>query len=60
MLGFLFIAVIAIFCGIAFRTINHNYTIGSGMFKSSEDNLEKEKQLDVSDYDYYNKDGKLK
>ena len=60
MFGFLLIAVIVIFCGIAFRTINHNYTIGSGMFKSSEDNLEKDKHLDVSDYDYYNKDGKLK
>ena len=30
------------------------------MFKRDDNNLEKDKHLDVSDYDYYNNKGKLK
>lgn len=48
------------FVVLARRNMNHNYTIGSGMFKMSDDNLEKDKHLDISDYDYYNKDGNLR
>ena len=39
------------------RNMNHNYTIGSGMFKMSEGNLEKGKHVDPADYNYYNNKG---
>jgi len=59
--GFLVLLVIFVIMGIAkLRTSNHNYTAGSNLFKKSENNLEKDEHLDVSDYDYYNKNGKLK
>ena len=41
------------------RNMNHNYTIGSGMFKMSEGNLEKGKHVDPADYNYYNNKGIL-
>lgn len=51
--------VIIIILAIAFRRgANHNYRIGSGMFKSSEDNLDEKD--DFSDKDYYDKDGLMK
>lgn len=52
------VIVIGIIAGI--RNANHSYTIGSGMFKDSDDNLNKDKKLDASDFDYYNKKDKLK
>lgn len=36
---------------------DHGYTIGKGMFKNSEYNLDKDKKSkDVSDFDYWSKD----
>jgi hypothetical protein len=59
--GWLVILVVFVGTGVAkVRTANHDYTAGSGMFKRDDNNLEKDKHLDVSDYDYYNKKGKLK
>ena len=37
-----FIVVIILIVVLARRNMNHNYTVGSGMFKMSEDNLQKE------------------
>ncbi len=60
-LGWLFfIIVVVIAVALALRNANHGYTIGKGMYKSSEDNLSADEHLDPSDYDYYDKDGKLK
>ena len=53
-----FAVVFIVFAIIAVRNMNHNYTVGSGLFKKSEGNLYKDEKLDVSDYDYYNKTGK--
>lgn len=59
--GLAFAAVIIILLVIlARRNMTHNYTAGSGMFKNSEDNLEKDKHMDASDYEYFNNDGILK
>lgn len=54
------IVVVIIFIIVFFRNANHNYTIGSGMFKNSDNNLDRDEYLDPSDYDYYNKKDKLK
>ncbi len=53
-----FIIVVIIIAGL--RNANQGYTIGSGMFKNSDGNLNKDEHLDPSDYDYYNHKGKLK
>ncbi len=45
---------------LGWRNANHDYTAGSGLFKNSDDNLEKEKHMDASDFNYYNKTGKQK
>ena len=45
---------------VAKRNMTHNYTIGSGMFKMSDNNLEKEKHLDSVDYNFYDDKGVLK
>ena len=59
--GWLVILVVVVGTGVAkVRNANHDYTAGSGMFKRDDNNLEKDKHLDVSDYDYYNNKGKLK
>ena len=42
------------------RNMDASWTQGSNFFKDSEYNLEKDKNLDPSDYDYYNKKGKMK
>lgn len=57
---FLLLVAIILIIWIAARNANHGYTIGSGMFKNSDNNLDKDEHLDVSDYDYYNKKGKFK
>ena len=54
------IAVILFLLVVALRNMNHNYTIGSGMFKMSENNLETDKHLDSADYNFYDDDGILK
>ena len=54
------VVVVIIFLIVGFRNANHNYTIGSGMFKNSDNNLDRDEHLDPSDYDYYNKKDKLK
>lgn len=53
----LIIVVIILGGGIA-RAMKTNYRMGSGMFKSSEYNLDEKDE--VSDKDYYDKDGLMK
>jgi hypothetical protein len=51
--------IIVIILGIAFaRSMNTNYRFGSGMFKSSEYNLDE--KTEISDMEYYDKEGLLK
>ena len=40
------------------RNLNHDYRTGSGMFKSSEYNLDEKEEL--SDKEYYDRDGLVK
>ena len=54
------IVVVLLLAIVGFRTANHNYTIGSGLFKHSHENLKKDEHLDPSDYNFYDDDGKLK
>ena len=50
---------IVVIIGIAFvRSANSSYRFGSGMFKSSEYNLDEKDE--ISDKEYYDKDGLLK
>lgn len=60
MAGAIIFLAIVVFIGVivGIRNANQNYTIGSGMFKKSDDNLEGDKHIDPADYDYYNKKGK--
>ena len=59
--GWLVILVVVVGTGVAkVRNANHDYTAGSGMFKRDDNNLEKDKHLDVSDYEKKKKKGKLK
>lgn len=61
MLGWFILAVIIVLMVmVGVRNANHRYTFGSGMFKNSEGNLEKEKHIDIADYEYYNKQDKLR
>ncbi len=54
----LILLIIVAILGIAFfRNCNQDYRIGSGLFKSSEYNLEDKDEL--SDKDYYKEDGML-
>ncbi len=57
---FILLAVVVVAVILGMRNANHSYTIGSGMFKNSDDNLNKDEHIDVSDFDYYNKKDKLK
>lgn len=52
--------MIAIFVVLGLRSANESYTAGSGMFKRSEGNLQRDEHLDASDYNYYNTTDKLK
>ncbi len=54
------IIIIIVLIVVAVRNANQNYTIGGGMFKNSDNNLNKDEHMDSSDYNYYDKDGKLK
>lgn len=57
---FLAVAIIVIIVFAALRNVNQNYTMGSNMFKNSDNNLEKDEHVDPADYDYYNKKDKMK
>lgn len=51
--------IIVIIIAVALvRAMNTNYRMGSGMFKSSEYNLDEKDE--ISDKDYYDKDGLMK
>ena len=51
--------VIIILLGVCYRrNVNHNYRMGSGLFKSSDSNLDEKE--DFCDKDYYDKDGSMK
>lgn len=56
----LIILGVVIFALLGLRNANHNYTIGSGLYKNSDNNLNKDEYLDPSDYNYYNTKDKLK
>ena len=58
--GFLLLSAIVNTMAIARRNINHGYTSGSGMWKNSDNNLEKDKHLDPADYNYYDDKGIMK
>lgn len=52
-------AVLVILLGVCYRrNINHGYRMGSGLFKSSDDNLDEKDEF--CDKDYYDKDDSLK
>lgn len=54
------ISIILVAFYYAFRNNDIGYTQGKGIFKNSEYNLNdnevKDEKLDLSEYDYYNKD----
>lgn len=54
------VAVIAAIIGYALRNADQSYTMGSGLFKNSENNLTKDEHIDPADYEYFDKKGKLK
>lgn len=54
------IVLIIVLVAAAMSGANQGYTIGGGMFKNSDNNLNKDEHMDSSDYNYYDKDGKLK
>lgn len=58
MIVWLVIIVLVVIVGI--MAANRNYTVGSGMFKKSDNNLQKDEHLDASDYNYYNNKDILK
>ena len=56
---FFWLLVLVMIMGIAFsRKSNHSYRFGSGLYKSSEDNLDEKD--DFVDKEYYDKDGLYK
>lgn len=60
-MGWLWIVFVVIIILVVFARVlsqNINYSIGSGMFKNSENNLDEPE--DISDKDYFDKDGMLK
>ncbi len=60
MLMLLWMALIILFVVVALRVSNHKYTFGSTLFKNSDNNLEKDGRVDISDYKYYDDKGKLR
>ena len=48
------LVVIVVVVLLGLRSAKHSYTMGSNLFKDSDNNLEKDKHQDVSDYEYYN------
>ena len=57
--GFIVIAFVFAMV-IRARKADQNYTIGSGLYKDSDYNLEKQRHADACDYNYYNDTDKLK
>ena len=60
-MGFLLIPliiIVAILGAAFFRSMHTSYRMGEGMFKSSEYNLDEKDE--ISDKEYYDKDGLLK
>ncbi|MBQ4569408.1 MAG: hypothetical protein IJA62_05085 [Ruminococcus sp.] len=59
-MGWLILGLLSvILIGICYRrSINHGYRMGSGLFKSSDYNLDEKEEL--CDKDYYDEDGSLK
>lgn len=56
----IFLIITIFILGLAFsRTANDHYHAGSGMFKNSDSNLD-EKEVDISDVEYFNREGKMK
>lgn len=55
----LFCIVMVIFAVVFARKANHGYTFGSGLFRNSDGNLDRDEKRDVSDFDYYNDKGKM-
>ena len=55
-----FVVVIILVLALAVRNMNHNYTAGKGMFKNSDNNLEKDEKMDASDYDYFDDKGNMR
>ncbi|MEE1126478.1 MAG: hypothetical protein U0L18_11210 [Acutalibacteraceae bacterium] len=56
----IFFIVIVFILAIAFsRGANDHYHAGGGMFKNSEYNLN-EKEKNISDVEYFNREGKMK
>ena len=60
MIMFILLVIIVFFVVVGLSAANQNYTAGSGLFKRSDNNLEKDEHLDISDYNYYNNKDKLK
>ncbi len=56
----LLIIVFGVFSAIKARTDNERYTIGSGLFRNSEHDLDDQKDRDLSDYSIYDKNGKYR
>ncbi|MER2080304.1 MAG: hypothetical protein ABS876_02125 [Ruminococcus sp.] len=50
--------LVAIITVAAIRNRNHDYRMGSGLFKNSEYNLDEKDEL--SDKEYYDRDGLMK
>ncbi|MCD8027021.1 MAG: hypothetical protein LUF33_08920 [Clostridiales bacterium] len=55
---FILLIIVAILAIAYRRNSNHGYRFGSGLFKSSEDNLDEKDEF--SDKEYYDDDGLLK
>lgn len=60
MLMLLWLALIILFVVVALRVANHRYTFGTTLFKNSDNNLEKDSHVDVTDYKYYDHKGKMR
>lgn len=52
--------VIVLMVVVKARNADRDYSMGKSIFKNSEHNIDKEKQQDASDFDYYNETDKLK
>ena len=56
----IFFVIVVVIIALGFsRNANDDYHSGSGIFKNSEYNLD-EKDKDISDVEYFNRDGKMK
>lgn len=59
-MNWIFLIILFLVLAVAYsRHANDDYHSGSGIFKNSEYNLD-EKEKDMSDVEYFNRDGKMK